>query len=48
MHFDPSEGADWPYMVKKIEELTPDVAMNKGFKNFAKAINEINDGILHQ
>ena len=22
MHFEPSEGADWPFMVKKIEELT--------------------------
>jgi len=24
MHFEPNEGADWPFMVKKIEELTSD------------------------
>ena len=37
MHFDPSEGADWNYTVKKIEEWTN----NSKIESFNKAISQI-------
>jgi len=38
MHFEPNEGSDWNYMVKKIEEITDGTS----FSRFSDAITKMN------